>query len=148
MIREATPADADDLTQLARRAKASWGYPEAWLREWQPQLSFSAAYIGSNPVYVVTSDDTLAGVIALEDSAEPEIAHLWVSPEYQGLGVGRQLVQRAIEVAAERGWNSYRVESDPHALPFYERLGAVQIGEVAAPVCGVERVLPVLRLTV
>jgi GNAT superfamily N-acetyltransferase len=115
IIREATPADADDLTQLARRAKASWGYPEAWLREWRSQLSFSADYIGSNPVYVATSVHTLAGVIALEDSAEPEIAHLWVAPENQGLGVGRQLVQRAVEVAA--------------------------------PVCGVERLLPVLRLT-
>ena len=28
--------------------------------------------------------NTLVGVIALEDSDEPEISHLWVEPEYHG----------------------------------------------------------------
>ena len=36
----------------------------------------------------------------------------------------------------------------PDAQPFYERLGATQVGELAAPVAGEERVLPVLRLVI
>ena len=147
-IRKARNYEAQELTQLARRAKASWGYSEAWLRKWEPQLKLSSDYIDRYFVFVARIGNTLAGVIALEDSGEPEISHLWVAPESQGLGVGRQLVKQALEVAKSRGWRSLRIVSDPNAKRFYEGLGAVQIGDVAAPVDGTDRVLPVLRLSV
>jgi predicted N-acetyltransferase YhbS len=147
-IRKARNSEAEELTQLARRAKASWGYPEAWLREWVPQLKFSSDYIDSYSVFVARNGNTLIGVIALEDSDEPEITHLWVASESQDLGVGRQLVKQALKVAKKHGWRSLRIVSDPNAQRFYEGLGAAQVGEVAAPVCGTDRVLPVLRLSV
>lgn len=149
-IRKAKNSEAQALTQLARRAKASWGYPDAWLREWAPQLTFSADYIDSHCVLVAQESDRLVGVIALEDSGagEPEIAHMWVAPESQGLGVGRQLVKQALKAAKSRGWRSLRIVSDPNARRFYEKLGAVQVGEVPAPVDGTDRVLPLLRLPV
>jgi hypothetical protein len=49
------------------------------------------------------------------------------------------------DLARERGGHELRIESDPYAEPFYERLGAVRVGETPAPVAGVERCLPVLR---
>ncbi len=36
----------------------------------------------------------------------------------------------------------------PHAQPFYERMGAIKVGDVDAPVAGVQRSLPVLRLPI
>ena len=148
VIRHAEPADAGKLTLLARRSKASWGYPESWLREWQSQLSFSAAYLRRHPVFVASNAAEIVGVIALEDGVEPELAHLWIDPVWQGQGLGRQLVRRALDAAGEIGWESLRIESDPHAQSFYERLGAIRIGEVKAPVAGTQRLLPVLRLLV
>lgn len=41
-----------------------------------------------------------------------------------------------------------RVESDPHAVGFYERMGARLAGTVPAPVLGTARELPVLELDV
>lgn len=147
-IRPARATDAPELTALARAAKASWDYPEDWLREWEPQLTFSPNYIRAHTVFVATEGDQPVGVVALEATAEPEIAHLWVAPESQGRGVGRRLLTHAVETARSRGWASLRIESDPNAVPFYESVGAVQVSEVAAPVCGTDRVLPVLRLAV
>jgi predicted N-acetyltransferase YhbS len=147
-IQKAHNSEAEEITQLARRAKASWGYSAAWLREWEPQLKLSSDYIDRHSVFVARIGNTLVGVIALEDSGEPEISHLWVAPESQGLGVGRRLVKQALEVAKSRGWSSLRIVSDPNAQRFYEGLGAAQVGDVAAPVGGTERVLPVLRLPV
>lgn len=146
-IHKARNFEAEELTQLARRAKASWGYPEAWLREWEPQLKLSSDYIDRYSVFVAKIGNTLVGIIALEDSGEPEISHLWVAPEFQGLGVGRQLVKQALEIAKSRGWRSLRIVSDPNAQRFYEVLGVAQVGDVAAPVDGTDRVLPVLRLS-
>lgn len=148
MIRPARPSDAEALTGIARAAKASWGYPEDWLREWEPQLTFTPEYVEAHTVLVATDDDRPIGVIALQATAEPEIAHLWVTPAAHGRGIGRRLVERAAEHASTRGWASLRIESDPGAVPFYRRMGAVCVGEVAAPVCGTDRVLPLLRLKV
>lgn len=149
-IRRGVEADAAALTRLARVSKASWGYPDAWLREWEPELSISAEYIRHNAVFVAQDEGAeVVGVIALEDGPHgPEVSHLWVAPESQGLGLGRRLVECALEAARERRWSSLRILSDPHAQPFYERLGAVYVGQASAPVRGTDRTLPILRLEV
>jgi GNAT superfamily N-acetyltransferase len=148
-IRRGKSDDAGELTRLARRSKASWGYPEAWLLEWESELEISAEYIEQNVVLVAESEGRLTGVIGIGAGVEgPEIGHLWISPGSQGLGLGRTLVDRAREVAQQAQWTSLRIVSDPFAQPFYERLGAVQVGTIAAPVAGIERTLPVLRLEV
>lgn len=148
-IRRAVGEDAAELTLLAQLAKASWGYPDAWLREWEAELQISEDYIRCNAVFVAEFGGRLVGVVGVEDGpAGPEISHLWVSADRQGRGLGRTLVDRAKQVAREEQWASLRIVSDPFAQPFYERLGAVQIGEVSAPVDGTERSLPVLRLEI
>lgn len=148
-IRKGKGEDAAELTRLARLSKASWGYPGAWLREWESELEISAEYIQQNSVFVAESQGCLIGVVGVGEGPEgPEIGHLWISPGSQGLGLGRMLVDRAREVAIQEQWTSLRIVSDPFAQPFYERLGAVQVGEVAAPVAGTERTLPLLRLEV
>lgn len=146
-IRPARAEDAPALSDVARRAKASWGYPEAWLREWEPQLTFSPDYVQRHPVFVAETEAGIVGVAALEESPpESEITHLWVLPDSQGEGVGRALVSAVAARARECGSASLRIESDPNAVPFYERLGAIAVGEIPAPVCGEDRSLPVLRL--
>lgn len=148
-IRRGLPEEAAELSRLAYVAKASWGYPEAWLREWEPELQVSADYIRLNAVFVAEAEERLVGVVGVGCGADgPEIAHLWIAPESQGRGLGRALVERAKQVAAGEQWSSLRILSDPYALPFYERLGAVQVGELSAPVAGTQRTLPILRLDV
>jgi N-acetylglutamate synthase-like GNAT family acetyltransferase len=145
-IRRAEARDAPELTRVARAAKASWGYPEAWLREWQPQLTISEPYVRRHTVLAAEDDGRIVAMAALEDGPEGmELAHLWVLPDVQGRGVGRALFTCVADLARERGGHELRIESDPYAEPFYERLGAVRVGETPAPVAGVERCLPVLR---
>ena len=67
-----------------------------------------------------------------------------VAPEYHGRGIGRALIGHCIVVAQKRGLATLRVESDPHALGFYRRMGATQIDAVPAPLPGLpERTLPI-----
>ncbi len=76
---------------------------------------------------------------------EAEIEHLWVDPACQGAGIGRALLEAALEIARRSGAESVRVESDPNARSFYERMGGRYMQEVPAPVLGIDRTLPVLR---
>ncbi|MGI8998604.1 MAG: GNAT family N-acetyltransferase, partial [Candidatus Limnocylindria bacterium] len=74
-----------------------------------------------------------------------ELEDLWVEPDAIGSGVGRRLFQHAIEVAAGLGASAFEIVSDPHAVGFYERMGAVVIGEIPSMLVA-GRTLPLLRL--
>lgn len=149
MTRQAVRTDAAALTDLARAAKASWGYPAEWMAEWEAELTITPEYLASATVYVVPAEGSIQGMIAIIDGDDgPEIEHLWVSPDAQGRGLGRELIEAAQAHATEQGWRGLRVVSDPNAAPFYERLGGVHTGEVDAPVADVDRRLPVLSIPV
>lgn len=135
------------LTRLAYESKASWGYPQAWMEEWAPELCITAEYIRDRDVFVAQSEEDILGMVGMANGDNgPELEHFWLDPERQGTGVGRRLLEHAMLVAREKGWSSLRILSDPYAQPFYERFGAIKIGEHPAPVAGTARTLPVLRL--
>jgi GNAT superfamily N-acetyltransferase len=148
-LRRARVDDARELTRIAYAAKASWGYPEAWLDAWSPVLTITADDLRAHFVLVAEVGGAPVGFAALEDGeGGAEVGHLWVLPERQGLGAGRALLRGILDEARARGCGAVRVESDPNARAFYEHMGATLVGEVAAPVLGNERRLPVLRLRV
>jgi GNAT superfamily N-acetyltransferase len=148
IIRPARPEEADVLTALARRSKASWGYPTEWLAEWGPLLTFTRDSIGSHMTLVAELGGRLAGLAVLQvEFGEAELAHLWVDPADQGRGIGSALLRSIADAARDRGHRSLRIESDPNAKPFYESQGAVLVGWSTAPILGLPRRLPILQLS-
>ena len=67
VIRRATADDADALSDLAHRAKAHWGYPATWMREWDAQLTIIPGYLEMHDVWVSEEDGAIVGMCALED---------------------------------------------------------------------------------
>jgi GNAT superfamily N-acetyltransferase len=148
-IRAADPAEAPTLTAIALAAKRHWGYPEAWIAAWTPQLTLTADLLRERPTWVATHESEIIGFVALTDSA-PEwgVEHLWILPVHQGRGTGRRLLETALDHVARRRPGRVRIESDPNAVAFYERCGARRAGSVSAPVLGTPRELPVLVIDV
>ena len=151
LLRRATAADASALTSLAHAAKSRWGYPDAWLAAWDEALTLSADYVARHHVIAAeTPTGALVGVYSLEDEGDRwSLGHLWVRPEVQGCGVGRSLMEHALAWAGRQRAGVLRVEADPHTNGFYERLGGVCVGAVAAPMPGEpERALPLFEFVV
>jgi ribosomal protein S18 acetylase RimI-like enzyme len=147
-VRPARRDESPLLTEVAREAKASWGYPVSWLDQWAAELTFTPEYIQRHTVLVAEEEEVL-GFVALEYGADAvELAHLWVRPAHHGRGVGKALLRAASEHAAGRGAEVLEVVSDPHAAPFYERMGGRRIGWVDAGFEDVDRRLPVLHISV
>lgn len=144
MIRRATADDADALSDLAHRAKAHWGYPATWMREWDAQLTIIPGYLEMHDVWVSEEDGAIVGMCALEDRHDRwNLEHVWVDPARHGRGVGRALVLHALAEARRRHDGVVELLSDPFASGFYERLGARRTGEVPAPMPGAKnRTLP------
>ena len=143
MIRRATTNDSPTLTSIAHDAKRYWGYPEHWIKHWQDELTISDDFVNENEVYVSASDDEVQGFYALvvrDDKAELE--HLWVAPKHIGTGVGKELFLHAMQQASARDVSEVRINSDPNAEGFYQKMGAYRIGEVRADMDDKPRTLP------
>jgi predicted N-acetyltransferase YhbS len=143
-IRRAVSTDSERATELARIAKAHWGYPAAWLASWDADLNITADDIERHKTFVASVDDRVVGICQLQESdAHAFLEHVWVDPSCHRQGVGRALVEHARRNAQ----GVLAIVADPHAEPFYLRLGARRVGEIAAPMPGApERRIPLLEL--
>ena len=147
MIRNASPEDASTLTTIALDAKRYWGYPENWIRHWEPDLTITPSFIRDNHVYVDEADGEIRGFYALcVVGSKADLEHMWVRPEMIGTGIGKELFLDAMERAAKLNVEAVEISSDPNAAGFYKRMGATQIGEVDAPMDGQDRKLPRLKV--
>ena len=146
-IRPGLAADAHTLTKIAYAAKQYWGYPQSWMKLWQEDLTVTPQYVEENPVYCAEIDNRIVGFVGLEiNQREAEIHHLWVLPEHMGLGIGRLLVDSALRHCEMNGVERLRVVSDPNAIEFYRKLGAVHQGQVESNPA--PRKLPVLQFDI
>jgi len=151
-IRSAIVTDAAALCDIARAAKAGWPYPPEWLESWRDALTITEADLERWRVRVAeTVELPSGGVVGFCAVSFGEshwtVEHLWVSPSAERRGAGRALVADAIAAARAAGIAALELDADPHAEPFYLRLGGRRIASTPAPMPGApERVLPRIRL--
>jgi GNAT superfamily N-acetyltransferase len=146
-FRAAQAGDERALTDLALRSKAHWGYDAEFLAEVRDELTF--VDVAGSGLVVAEADHRLSGFYGLTrvDAQDVDLTWLFVDPAYIGRGVGRSLWSHAIESAQREGFRRLLIEADPHAVPFYQAMGAVVVGE--APSGSIPgRSLPVLALDV
>jgi GNAT superfamily N-acetyltransferase len=145
-VARAGPQDAALLTEIARSAKAHWGYPGDWLRRWEGSLTVTPAYIRGNPTFRAARGARVVGFCAVVlRGGEAVLDHLWVLPREMGRGAGRALFAAAEDAARSGGAAVLRIESDPNAEGFYLRMGATRRGLAPATMDGRERHLPLLE---
>lgn len=71
----------------------------------------------------------LQGIVQLNIASGPAVLEkIFVAPEAIGTGLGKRLFRWAVFKAKENGLFSFTIDGDPNAVPFYEHMGAVQIG--------------------
>ena len=146
-IRRVKPEQADVLTRIALAAKRHWGYPERWMEIWKPQLTFSPEYFEENESWVAEINNApVAFSTLLEKDGSAWIENLWVSPECIGKGVGKSLFSYALDLSRQRGCKSLRLEADPNAVGFYEKMGMRKTGKRVSEVEGQPRILPIMEL--
>jgi GNAT superfamily N-acetyltransferase len=144
-LSDLTPSD---LTNLALRSKAYWGYDATFIESCRTELTLGAEAFERLHVAVAERAGHLAGFYALSgDAPDAELSFLFVEPEFIGTGVGTALLGHCRAVAAEFGFERIWIASDPFAERFYLAMGAVRVG--ATPSESIPgRSLPVLWLDV
>lgn len=131
-LRPARPGDAEAISALAMRAKAHWGYSDAFMEACRDELSYPPEEVAAGGFQVAVQGDTILGFYALVKISPTamELDALFVDPPAMGRGCGRALMDHALARCAEdMEITRLVIQADPNAAAFYERAGAVLIGE-------------------
>jgi predicted N-acetyltransferase YhbS len=150
-IRAARPEDADALSALCHRSKAHWGYDAEFMRASKAALTITADRIAQGRALVAVDDDgKLLGVATatpLTAQGDFDLGHLFVEPDAIGTGVGEKLFAAIVVLLKRERARRLVIEADPNARAFYERMGAVHVGE--APSDSIPgRMLPLLAFAI
>lgn len=129
-LRAAGPHETDDLTALARRSQAYWGYDAEFLDRVRDLLTVRPEQIHSDRVIVAERDGRLLDYYQLGgEPPDGQLVDLFIEPDAIGTGLGRRLWDHALSSARKRGSHSLELESDPNAEPFYLHMGAQRVEE-------------------
>lgn len=128
-LRHGRPDEARELSELAFRSKAHWGYDAAFMEACRAELTVTPEDFSLRRLTVADVDGTPGGfsIVATRESYG-EVVDLWVDPPHIGAGVGRALWEDAVSAVAASGLVEVRVEADPNAEAFYRKMGARKIG--------------------
>jgi GNAT superfamily N-acetyltransferase len=86
---------------------------------------------------IIIRADVRVGVLCVEDAAQEVILQeVQVCPEYQGQGIGTEVVRGVMNHAQQRGVPlRLRVFQLSRAVEFYRRLGFLEEGRTASHIC-------------
>ena len=130
---------------LAFASKAAWGYDDAFMAASRGELTVRPDDLDQIRVRVYVDDHGVVG--GFSGLAGAELVWLFVAPDRLRLGIGAALLHDACALARQEGVTILRIEADPNAAAFYERLGGVLRGRVlSGSIPG--RALPVYEIAV
>ncbi|MGY0564078.1 MAG: GNAT family N-acetyltransferase, partial [Paraglaciecola chathamensis] len=126
-----------DISALAMRSKAHWGYSPAFMQQCAHELTYSKTQISHKDFHFIgafsPSDSqalTPLGSYAIQriSSEKAELLALFVCPSVIGCGAGKSLLQHPISAAKSHHFKAMLIYSDPNAAAFYAKHGAQRIG--------------------
>jgi GNAT superfamily N-acetyltransferase len=146
LLRDIRPDELSSLSELCLRSKAVWGYDEDFMRACRNELTLRPDALQTSHLQVAERDSIAVGVAQIKIvGRDADLTRLFVEPALLGAGIGRLLFEWAAAKARNLGADGMTIEADPGAAPFYERMGARQVGFVPSQsIPG--RALPLLRL--
>ena len=145
-LRDVRPDQLPDLSDLCLRSKAVWGYDDAFMTACRSELTLRSDELRSTHLQVAQRDTGVVGLAQVKIiGVDAELLKLFVEPAELKSGVGRLLFEWATARARDLGAIKMVIEADPGAAPFYERMGAREVGFTASPsIAG--RMLPRLQM--
>jgi GNAT superfamily N-acetyltransferase len=129
VTRPAQPDEADALTAIALRAKASWGYSEAFMAACRAELTITPSRVQQGDIWVAEIDGRLAGFVAgTFRETEARVDPLFVDTPYQRQGIGQALMRTFVDACRAKNVSLIDVDADPNAEAIYRRWGFETVG--------------------
>ncbi|EGO62565.1 GNAT family N-acetyltransferase [Acetonema longum] len=135
------------LARLAYCSEAYWGYDDSYMEKFKAHYNLTEEFINKNPVFIMEENDRIIGFWGLHQAdAGWELEYFYIAAEHIGRGFGGQLWHSLIDKCKENRIDYFEFVTSPQAVGFYEKMGAVTIGQVKSLISK-ERIIPKLRYT-
>lgn len=149
LIREARLDEAAQLSDLAMRSKAHWGYSQEFMEACRDELQVSPENITSDRYFCFVAEraQSLLGYYILKVicASQYELEALFLEPSAIGQGIGKALLEHAKTLTRQEGAQAIMIDSDPNAEAFYLSAGAKKVG--SSPSGSIPgRVIPLLEI--
>ena len=130
-LRPARAGEAKTLSELAIKSKAKWGYDAVFMAACVGPLTVTTQMIEENICRVVEDEAGIVqGFYLLScQSMKSELELMFVDPAYIGMGIGRILINDALDHAKNSSCVMMTAESDPNAASFYHAMGGMLAGD-------------------
>ncbi len=128
-FRNATPHEAEYLIEIFCDSKRHWGYDDKLIELWRDDMSINEEYIRNNKVVVFSVDNVEIGYFAMR-LKERHLEDLFIRRNWIGKGYGRKAFEQIKKIMKDNNIDVLKFNTDPNATGFYERMGAIHIGEV------------------
>ncbi|MBN2112368.1 GNAT family N-acetyltransferase [Candidatus Woesearchaeota archaeon] len=118
-----------DLPELARMYKSVFRLHNVFSRREKDVMDYLKKMHTKFAIIVASHDDEIAGgcvVVVKSETKEhklSQIKHVAVVKEYQGKGVGKELMKKAEDIIARGKVEVHVAESEDFAVDFYKKLG-------------------------
>ncbi|SHG70739.1 GNAT family N-acetyltransferase [Marivita hallyeonensis] len=144
-LTQADDATLQALSDLCMRSKAYWGYDTDFMEACRDVLRITQAHL-AQLIAVIRDGAGFAGIAVVDVSGpQADLDKLFVCPDHMGRSIGTALIHWAKTEARQAGHAKMLIESDPAAAPFYQKHGAIQIGEAPSEAIP-GRFLPLLEM--
>jgi N-acetylglutamate synthase-like GNAT family acetyltransferase len=145
MIVEASILDAKQLTEIALKSKAFWGYSDELVESWRKELTVTKKILQECFVKKFLVDDKIVGFYILNPPKNNliELEMLFVLPQFIGNGIGKQLLYDSFKQAKLKEAKKTTLLADPNAVPFYKKHGFIMVDKKESSIPG--RFSPVMK---
>ena len=130
-LRKASPNDSE-FAYCARRAAFREYVEKVWGWDEDEQRQLHEQRFGAQDFWVINLAGTDVGIMAADEAPDcVKVNQLFLLPEHQGKGIGRECMLLIMEEARRMGLPMHLrvLKANPRALAFYQRLGFVRTGE-------------------
>ena len=123
--------EASELSRIAIESEAYWGYDSDYMDKFKVNYGVTEEFIRNNPTFIFYENNTIIGFYAL--SIKPEensIEYFYIEPQYIGKGYGKKMWNHLENYCKGHKLKEFTLVTSPQAKEFYEKMGAILIGEV------------------
>lgn len=129
-IRAFKPDDAEAVSTLIRHTMATSNSADYPLERLQPLMDYfspeKVLHLSKERICLVAEiDGQVIGTVALEGA---ELCTFFIHPEFQGKGIGSQLLTAIERAAIEAGLRAIHTDASLTGAPFYEKRGYQRTG--------------------
>jgi GNAT superfamily N-acetyltransferase len=119
MIRRAAPGDVDEIAETFSRSIGTLTFLPPLHTEEEHRRFITESVPVDHEIWVAEADGRVVGLAAVGDRT---LGHIYVHPDYQGRGIGSQLLDK-VKALHPGGFMLWTFPHNEGACRFYERHG-------------------------